>query len=135
MDGKIIRSNELKPFVLSGDYSSKVLMDNSIAGARVININEGTLKAGGKNDGETHEKNEIYYVVSGHAVLSLGSERHDIGPGCTIFIPGGTFHGLKNKSDSEDFVLLTFWENAADNGVYQMRMDAWGTSVKSVDEP
>jgi mannose-6-phosphate isomerase-like protein (cupin superfamily) len=132
--GKIIRSREVKPFVGDQSYSSKMILDDIVAGTEAINVNEGTLKGGGKTSGATHEENEIYYVVKGEAVLHLDDETFDIEPGCLVFIPGGVFHALENKSATEDFVLLTLWQRADSNEMWHIRMKAWGKSFKTIDE-
>jgi quercetin dioxygenase-like cupin family protein len=111
-----------------------MLLDDSVAGTQAINVNEGTLKGGGSTAGSTHAQNEIYYVVQGEAFLSLDDEVHEISPGSLVFIPAGTFHALENKSATQEFVLLTFWERAQDNEVWHTRLEAWGKTFKTIDE-
>jgi len=132
--GKVINSWEVKPFVCDHTYSSKMLLDDVVAGSKAIHINEGTLKGGCKTPGGVHEASEIYYTVKGEAVLHLGDETFDIKPGSLIFIPAGVFHSLDNKSGTEDFVLLTLWEDARYNEVYHTRLKAWGKSFKTIYE-
>ncbi len=132
--GKIINSWEVKPFVVDATYSSRMLLDDVVAGAKTININEGVLKGGQRTGGGSHEKDEIYYVVSGKATIYLDQEPGDIQAGSLVFIPGGVHHYLVNQSATEDFVILTFWQNAADNEVYNVRVQAWGKSFKTIDE-
>jgi len=131
---KIISSSRVKSFDCDPDYSSRMLLDESVAGTEVININQGILKGGGKTGGATHEQDEIYYVLEGEARLRLGEEEHEIGAGDLVFIPGGMFHALENASASRNFVLLTFWERAEDNEVWHLRRNAWGKSFKTIDE-
>ncbi|HBP37987.1 MAG TPA: hypothetical protein DD640_04465 [Clostridiales bacterium] len=131
---RIIRDTQVKPFVLDASYSSKMILDDIVAGAQTIQINEGTLKAGCKTGGGVHEKNEIYFIFRGSAVIHLDQETFNIQAGDTVFIPGGVFHSLDNNSPTEDLVLLTFWENAQDNEVYNLRVKAWGKSFKTIDE-
>jgi quercetin dioxygenase-like cupin family protein len=132
--GKIIHSTQVKPFICDSSYSSKMLLDDFVAGTQAINVNEGTLKGGGKTGGSTHNQNEIYYVVKGEAVLHLDEEVYDITPGSLVFIPAGVFHSLDNNSETEDFVLLTFWERAEYNEVWHARLNAWGKTFKTIDE-
>ena len=132
--GKVIDPDRVQAFVLDESYSSKLLMDDFVAGTPAININEGTLKGGCSTGAGVHEENEIYYAVKGEAVLHLDDERRDLKPGTVAFIPGGVRHSLDNKSETEDFVLLTLWEKADYNGVHHMRIEAWGTSFRTVDE-
>lgn len=132
--GKIINSWEIMPFALDEAYSSKMLLDDAVAGARTVQINEGTLRGGQKTGGGVHEKDEIYYVVSGEAVLHLDDEAHDVRAGSLVFIPAGVFHSLDNKSETEDFVLLTIWMKAKYNEVYNLRKKAWGRAFKTIYE-
>jgi len=131
---KIIHSSRVRPFVCDAAYSSKMLLDDAVAGTEAINVNEGTLKGGGRTGGGVHTENEIYYVVQGEAVLHLGDELHDIRAGDLIFIPAGVFHSLDNKSPTDDFVLLTLWQRAEFNEVWHARLKAWGTTFKTIDE-
>lgn len=73
--------------------------------------NEGTLEGGCKRPGAIHRApyDEIYYALKGEAILHMSGDDYDISAGTIVFIPGGTFHALENKSDKEDFVLLTIW--------------------------
>lgn len=132
--GIVVHSQEMKSFVCDQTYSSKMLLDDIVAGGKSIHINEGTLKGGCSTLGAMHEATEIYYIVKGEAVLTLGDEKIDIAPGSIAYIPVGTFHRLENKSLTEDFVLLTLWENATYNEVYHARIKAWGKSFKTIDE-
>ena len=132
--GKIIHSRDVKPFVCDPSYSSKMLLDDLVAGTETINVNEGTLKGGGRTGGSIHDENEIYYVVKGEAVLHLDNEMFPIKPGCLAFIPAGVFHLLENTSQTEDFFLLTLWQRASSNEVWHARMKAWGKSFQTIDE-
>ena len=132
--GKVINSWEVKSFVVDHTYSSKMLMDDIVAGGKSIHINEGTLKAGCRTPGDTHTATEIYYTVKGEAILTLGEEKFDIKPGSLVYIPAGVFHALENKSLTEDFVLITLWEDAKHNHLYHERVKAWGKSFKTIYE-
>lgn len=132
--GAVIKSSEVKPFVLDETYSSKMLLDSVVAGGDSIQINEGTLKAGCRTGGGVHEKPEIYYIVKGEAELYMDDERYDVSPGTVIYIPCGVHHYLVNKSDTEDLVILTFWQRAEDNEVYNLRVEKWGKSFKTIYE-
>jgi mannose-6-phosphate isomerase-like protein (cupin superfamily) len=132
--GIVINSLEVKTYKVDNTYSSKMLLDNIIAGEETIQINEGTLKGNCKTGGAIHKKSEIYYIVKGEAILHLDEEKYDIKPGSLVFIPSGVFHSLDNKSKKEDFVILTFWLDASENEVYINRIKEWGKSFKTIYE-
>lgn len=134
----VIHSNEVKPFVVNETYSSKMLVDKFNTLSKGLQINEGTLKAGCKLHGHTHRPpfDEIYYVVRGEAYLNMNDTKYDLHAGSLVFIPGGTFHALENKSETEDFVVMTIWPNHPDPGVnpvYDKRVEAWGSSYQTID--
>jgi len=134
-EAKVIQTKDVKSFICDGAYSSRMLLDDTVAGWKSIHINEGTLKGGGNTfPGGIHEAAEIYYVVRGEAELDLDGKKTDISPGSLVAIPPGCSHYIKNKSETEDFVLLTVWEDTKYNDVYEKRLKAWGKSFKTVDE-
>jgi len=115
--GVVIHSREVKPLVLDETYSSKMILDSIVAGGETVQINEGTLAPGCRTGGGVHEKPEVYYIVKGEATLYLDDDSYDVSPGTVAYIPGGVFHYLVNKSETEEFVILTFWTRAEDNEV------------------
>ena len=109
--GIVVKSSEVVPFKVDSSYSSKMLIDKSNSGSERLQINEGIVKAGCKLPGAVHKSpyDEIYYVIKGEATLHMDGEDYDLSPGSVVFIPWGTFHALENKSETEDFVVLTIW--------------------------
>jgi mannose-6-phosphate isomerase-like protein (cupin superfamily) len=47
-----------------------------------------------------HAPPEVYYILDGTRVVTLGEEARDVGPGAPVFIPGDTVHGFKNTGKS-----------------------------------
>jgi quercetin dioxygenase-like cupin family protein len=129
---RVIHTNEVQYFKVDDSYSSRMLLDDFVAGEAAVHINEGTLKGDCDTPGATHELPEIYYVIKGEAVLHLGGLDYDISAGSLAYIPAGTFHALHNKSQAEDFIILTIWKSTSGNEVYQKRLEAWGTSFKTI---
>ena len=133
-NGKIVRVNKVKSFSpsdLSGIYTSKMLIDIENCGSERLQINHATLAAGCSIPGSAHKPpyDEVYYVLSGKAVLNLDGVEHEIVKDTVIFIPGGTIHSLTNESKTEDFVFLTIWPGTPEpgvNGIYDMRKKVWG---------
>ena len=137
---KLVNSENVEPYVCSPDYSSKIMTGDEMAGGPVVNINEGTLKAGKKNPGpsgggEAHEDTEIYYIIEcGDSYVVLDDESLPVKAGDIIVIPGGTRHYIDNTKSDTDFRLFTFWPRQEQNGVYHERLKDWGTSVRYKDK-
>jgi len=50
---------------------------------------------------------EIYYILSGTALMTLAGESRDVGPGDAIAIPPGTRHTIRNTGPEELVFLCT----------------------------
>ena len=138
MESKIYNPEDIKPFG-GGDYESRLLLDNLIAGEKAVNVNHGTVCPGGGtgkvgDKGGVHEKGEVYFGVSGEADVYLDGVPYLMKQGTLIYIPGGCYHFIVNRSKTEPFVLLTIWGDEKDNDTHEARIKEWGTSYKRVDE-
>ena len=139
--GKVVKVHKVMPFSPPGSedtYVSRMLIDVFNSGSEKMQLNHGTLKGGRATPGGVHEgHDEIYIVLSGAAVLNLDDVDYEIEKGSVVFIPGGVLHSLKNKSETEDFEIITVWAGQPDpgvNGVYDMRKKAWGTTYREINE-
>lgn len=47
-----------------------------------------------------HPPLEIYYIMEGSGIVTLGSERRAVRPGTTISIPGNSPHGIRNDGQT-----------------------------------
>jgi len=134
-----INASMVEPFIVNDVYSSKMLMGEDLVGEPAINLNVGTLKAGSRLPGGSHDEAEVYYIVdcgqASKVVTGTGEDGdeeicYDVKPGDIIFIPGGVFHWIDNSTCKEPFVIMTIWPKQELNGVYQDRKKAWGTSIR-----
>ena len=138
--GTVVKADRVMPFSPPGAediYISRMLIDESNSGSQGLQINHGVVKAGQSLSGAAHPEgsDEIYYVLSGEAVLNLDGEDYDLEKNTVVFIPGGTFHALTNKSQTEDFVIITVWPGTPEPGgneLYDLRKETWGTSYREI---
>ncbi len=132
----LVNAENVVPFVCDETYSSKMLTGDEMAGIPVININEGTLKAGYRTEGGAHDDTEIYYMVdcAENTYVWLDDDRIPVKNGDIIVIPPHVFHWIDNTQSDKPFKLFTFWPRQELNGVFFARKNAWGTSVKYADE-
>jgi quercetin dioxygenase-like cupin family protein len=132
---RVIHAKDVKPYMTPGSaYESRMILDDYVAGEPTANINHGTIKPLDTAGGGSHEKTEIYFVVSGDGLLNLDGETYEVAQGSLAVIPGGCVHSIKNISDTSELVILTVWPNAEDNEMYGVRLKDWGTSFKTIYE-
>lgn len=134
---KLVNSENVVPYVCGPEYSSRMLVGDEMAGCPVININEGTLAPHMRLTGAAHEETEIYYVAKckpGCCYVGLDDDRLLVKNGDFIVIPGGVFHYIDNTESDEEFKIITFWPRQEQNELFFTRFNAWGTSVKNIDD-
>lgn len=131
---KVINAWEVKPLCEGDIYESRMILDNIVAGEPTVQINHGTVRPGKLVGGGAHKKTEIYFIVAGHGKLQLDEDYYDVKQGSLAIIPGGCIHSIRNLSETEDLILLTFWMNAEDNETYVYRLKQWGKSFKTIYE-
>lgn len=131
----IVDVNNVKPLEFGDTYESRMILDHVITGRdNVIQMNHGTVKKGKALEGSFHEEDEIYYILSGKAKLTLEDKTFDIYEGQVIFIPKGCFHAIDNTASDKDLKILTLWRDYRYNGAYHERIKLWGKSFKTVEE-
>ena len=138
--GTVVKVDRVMPFSPPGAdeiYVSRMLIDKENSGSERLQVNHGVVKTGQRLSGAAHPApyDEIYYVLSGEASLHMDGAEYQLEKDMVVFIPAGTFHALTNKSQTEDFVILTLWPGTPEPGaneVYDTRKEAWGTSYREV---
>lgn len=132
----LVNSENIKPFQGDDAYQSRMLLGDEIAGMPVINVNEGTLRAGCRTGGGVHEETEIYCVVDCAPFVSsiwLDEEEVPVKKGDIIVIPPHVFHWIDNTKSDVPFVLYTLWPRQEQNEMYHLRKNDWGTSIGDID--
>jgi mannose-6-phosphate isomerase-like protein (cupin superfamily) len=70
--------------------------------------------AGSVDDQEPHAEDEVYYVVSGRAQLTVNGEPTPVEPGSVAFVAAGVEHRFIEIA--EDLDVLVFWSPARGTG-------------------
>jgi mannose-6-phosphate isomerase-like protein (cupin superfamily) len=53
-----------------------------------------------------HKRSEVWTVISGNAMVTIGEQDLEIGPGGVVRIPVETTHRVYNLSDTRDLVFI-----------------------------
>lgn len=70
------------------------------------------LKPGSAIGYHEQKDDEIYYVVSGHGVMTLDGKNVEVGPGTAILTRPGSSHGLK-QTGPDDLVVMINYEQVS----------------------
>ena len=138
---RVFKVKDVAGFSLPGQedtYISRMLIDEESVGAKKINLNHGTLKPGKNTGGGKHPcpYEEIYYILRGEGLLTIGEKTYKVGPDTVAYIPCEEFHRLENTGDT-DLEILTIWSlpvREGANPLYDARKRAWGKSFKKVTD-
>lgn len=65
------------------------------------------LQPGGWLGHHRHDPAEVYHVLEGRATVVLDGVAHEVGPGDTVFVPGGSEHGVRNTGHARLRVFYT----------------------------
>lgn len=61
-----------------------------------------TFSRGGTTNLHLHEQgDELFYVVSGHGIATLGGSTDEIGPGDVVLVPQSAVHRIQNLDNDE----------------------------------
>lgn len=97
---------DIKSFVTKDGSTIRELMHPQHGGGKNQSLAEAIIPAGSKTGLHLHRTSEeIYYVLSGQGVMTLGMNAFSIGPGDTILIPPLNAHCVES-SNSEDLHIL-----------------------------
>ena len=68
------------------------------------------LPAGAHDPQQPHTEDELYYVVSGHATITVAGESQTVAAGSVVYVAAGVEHRF--QSVSEDLMVLVFFAPA-----------------------
>jgi mannose-6-phosphate isomerase-like protein (cupin superfamily) len=67
------------------------------------------IEPGGEQRLHSHRPEQVYFLLEGSGLMTVGDETQRVGPGDCIFIPAGQPHGLKNDGAT----ILRYFSAAA----------------------
>ena len=95
--------------ILHTPHGSEIrpLMDRTIAPITQCSLAEEILPPGKTVTPHQHEVlEEIYYIVSGSGVMTVGEEAREVSAGDAIYIPKNNIHKLTNTGEEDMRILL-----------------------------
>ena len=104
----IVNQRDAQPFVTADGSTIRELLAHRNSAIRRQSLAEARLEAGSATTPHHHDvTEEIYYILSGTADMTLGEETRPVGPGDAIAIPPGVRHTIRNTGSGELVFLCT----------------------------
>lgn len=107
-EGYVLKAGEGEPLL-----TGTVVKASPATGTENAILVEQTFDRGGDTGLHLHEQgDELFYVVSGTGVATLGENEEPVGPGDVIFVPRGATHMIGNPDSPSPLVVVFFMESA-----------------------
>ena len=104
----IVNRADAPPFTTVDGSTIRELLAHRNSGIRQQSLAEARLGVGCATTPHHHAvTEEIYYILSGTAAMTLGDETRPVGPGDAIAIPPGARHTIRNTGSTELVFLCT----------------------------
>ena len=104
----VVNRDAAPPFTTVDGSTIRELLAHRNSGIRKQSLAEARLAPGAATTPHHHAvTEEIYYILSGTAAMTLGSETRPVGPGDAIAIPSGARHTIRNTGPGELVFLCT----------------------------
>lgn len=102
----VVNRRDTVPFTTVDGSTIRELMAHRNSAIRQQSLAEARLAPGAATTPHHHAvTEEIYYILSGTAVMTVGADTRDVGPGDAIAIPPGLRHTIRNTG-GDDLVFL-----------------------------
>jgi mannose-6-phosphate isomerase-like protein (cupin superfamily) len=107
-DGALMQSFELTQLISQQKSNDKLYLEF----LRMPDLSMGLyiLPAGGTDPQSPHTEDEVYYVVSGKAMIRVGEEDRNVGTGSIVYVEKNAEHSF--HSIEEELKLLVFFAPA-----------------------
>ncbi|HEY0006561.1 MAG TPA: cupin domain-containing protein [Pyrinomonadaceae bacterium] len=95
--------------VIETPHGSQIrpLVDRTTSQIELCSLAEEVLPAGAKVGRHHHRQTEeVYYIVRGRGLMTVGEEVQEVGPGDAVYIPRGLSHTLENTGAEAITLLL-----------------------------
>ena len=104
----VVNHRDAVPFTTVDGSTIRELLAHRNSGIRQQSLAEARLAPGRATTPHHHAvTEEIYYILSGTATMTLGAETRPVGPGDAIAIPPGMRHTIRNTGAEELVFLCT----------------------------
>jgi len=91
--------NDAEPFVATDLSEIRLLVDRANTSISSVSLAHATVAAGAETVWHRLQgTDEIYFILSGHGLVWVGTESREVGPGDTVWIPAGVAQKIRTLS-------------------------------------
>lgn len=106
---KILKKESAPRYIRREGIISYLLASSRTSDAEYLTTSLVEIRPGGNQRIHDHIPEQVYFILKGNGLMTVGDEKAHVGPGDCIFIPSQTPHGLENDREK----LLRYFSAAA----------------------
>lgn len=91
---------ELSPRYKKDKIESFLLVSSKTTNSKNLCVTVVEMKPDGFQNIHSHKSEQVYYILEGEEIMTVGVNEHVVKAGDCIFIPSQTKHGLKNTNET-----------------------------------
>lgn len=105
----VLKKETAPRYIRLEGITSHLLASSRTCNAEYLTTTLAVLQPGGEQRLHSHRPEQVYFIVEGSGLMSVGGETQRVTAGDCVFIPSGQPHGLKNDGE----VILRYFSAAA----------------------
>ena len=105
----ILKQESAPRYVRPEGITSYLLASPRTIGAEHLTTTLAVIQPGGEQRIHSHRPEQVYFIIEGGGLMTVGEETQRVEAGDCVFIPSGQPHGLKNDGDK----VLRYFSAAA----------------------
>lgn len=92
----ILKKETAPRYIRPEGITSYLLASPGTSGAEHLTTTLAVIQPGGEQRIHSHRPEQVYFILEGTGLMTVGDEAQRVGPGDCVFIPTDQAHGLKN---------------------------------------
>jgi mannose-6-phosphate isomerase-like protein (cupin superfamily) len=104
-----ILNKDAAPRYTRDDITSYLLVSEQTCESKKLTTTIVEMQAGGIQRVHSHEPEQMYYILEGEGIMTVGDETKEVRAGDCVFFSSFTPHGLQNTGDT----VLTYFSAAS----------------------
>src|SRR5437016_11311914 len=92
----VLKKETAPRYIRPEGITSHLLVSPRTSGAEHLTTTPAVIQPGGEQRIHSHRPEQVYLILEGTGLMTVGDETQRVGPDDCVFIPSDQPHGLKN---------------------------------------
>jgi quercetin dioxygenase-like cupin family protein len=93
-------------YIAHGGAVAHMILDSRVLQGLLF-FAHAVLEPGKEIESHIDPYEEVYYILKGQGVMTVGDEQQEVSAGDTIWLPFGIHHSLENNGDEDCIILVS----------------------------